>query len=330
MRKSKFLAMTLALALVAGTIAGNPVAVNATDVSGNQEGSSSSETQEVQKITEVKWVEGEWSVSFKISNEEELASKSGLISVNVYENEKWVGGSGDHINNLTKNDSGEYSISVADYIVNDNAKYKVEVSESVIGDDNIYTSYSDSVYTEEREYNAPKNRLVVKTPTWDENNVGIVYFEPIEGAEKYWAFLYKVEGNVESWAGWTNIDAENLTDSSTFFYKTNDGKIAVNWLNHIKSRGEGTYCATVRAFSSDINTTANSAVAKSAAFHTSEVAAKVSDAITEAMTKGTAEEKVAAIKKDTTSADLSMSMQVDSAVLEQVKTLEDSYKSEKK
>ena len=330
MRKSKFLAMTLALALVAGTIAGNPVAVNATDVSGNQEGSSSAETQEVQKITEVKWVEGEWSVSFKISNEEELASKSGVISVNVYENGTWVGGGSNGIKNLTKNDSGEYSISVADYIVNDNAKYKVEVSESVIGDDNIYTSYSDSVYTEEREYDAPENRLVVKTPTWDEDNVGIVYFEPIEGAEKYWAFLYKVEGNVESWAGWTNIDAANLPDSSTFLYKTDDGKIAVNWLNHIKSRGEGTYCATIQAFSSDINTTANSTVAKSAAFHTSEVAAKVSDAITEAMTKGTAEEKVAAIKGNTTSADLSMSMQVDSAVLEQVKTLEDSYKSEKK
>ena len=374
MRKPKFLATVLALALVVGTVAGNPVAVNAGDitennsveqqkdsddssvsenndsseskeggsssvsgnndssVSGNddsseqQKDSSSSDTQsggssdsstesKLPALTDVAW-DG-WNVNFKIPNLDEFVKKDIEVLVEVYKGEELIY-SCYHIG-VRPDDTGVCKIGTVSYEIMESGTYKVELSEAYF-ENKTLISKSEPICTAEKSYTVPNEKLeTVEAPTWDATSPGVLYFTPLTSENViYCVLLYK----------------DNYPTAAYYnhgYSKTNDGKLIEDFSKDIEKYGEGSYTATVQALSTNIDTVANGVEsAKSAAFHTSEVAAKVSDAITEAMTKGTAEEKVAAIKENTTSADLSMSMQVDSAVLEQVKTLEDSYKSEKK
>ena len=372
MRKPKFLATVLALALVVGTVAGNPVAVNAGDitennsveqqkdsddssvsenndsseskeggsssvsgnndssVSGNddsseqQKDSSSSDTQsggssdsstesKLPALTDVAW-DG-WNVNFKIPNLDEFVKKDIEVLVKVYKGEELIDYC--HHVGVRPDDTGVCKIGTVSYEIMESGTYKVALSEFI--NNGGVVSKSEAVYTTAKVYNTPNEKLgTVEAPTWDATSPGVLYFAPLTSENViYCVLLYK----------------DNYPTAAYYnhgYSKTNDGKLIEDFSKDIEKYGEGSYTATVQALSTNIDTVANGVEsAKSAAFHTSAVADKVSDAITEAMTKSTVDEKVAAIKENTTSADLSMSMQVDSAVLEQVKTLEDSYKSEK-
>ena len=355
MRKPKFLAMTLALALVAGTVLQAPVTVRAEETvaaapsesqgdsrpSESQGDSRPSESQgdvnpapstedKLMEPTDVKW-DG-WSVRFGIPNMEKMVENDWSIEVVVYRNEEaithWYWSAGSF---RQPDDQKEYTISVADYIM-ESGTYKVAVSEVMFKNWTI-TSSSEVVYSEEKVYTVPEERLEkVEAPIWDEDKPGLLYFSPLqrENVDKYSVILRGTLQN-DGKTPMISFICSDATLGGSFMWRTEDGKIAVDCSKYIMSKGEGIYWASIQAYSSDIDSVANGYEGdKSLPLDTTKAFKEVSDVISEAMQSGnSAEEKVQIIRENTTMRNLSMAMQTDDAVLQQICDLEANFKEEK-
>lgn len=342
MRKPKFLAMTLAVALVAGAVLEAPVAVRAEETvaaaqSVSQGDSRPSESQgdnpapspapaeiELVEPDEVGWEDG-WKMHFVVPNLDVLAECGGSVCIGF-----WQDGECRFSSNYEYSyfDSAVNLIDVSDSIYESGVYYfTVKECAEING---VYTETKE-VRSAEKEYVVPAERLAtMEAPVWDPENTGVFYFKPISGdVRAYQINGYQDNGEYEWYAFGRRISSPVSGLFSTI-WTTEDGRIAVDMSEEIQRLGEGKYRVSISAFSNDIDTVANGYTSeKSAYLDTSKNAEQVATVITDAISSSnSAAEAVAIIRQNTSKNALSTAMQTSSEVLEQIKTLEQKYLTE--
>ena len=351
MRKPKFLAMTLALALVAGTVLEAPVMVRAEETvaaapSESQDDSRPSESQgdsrpsesqgdaptpspaptdfELVEPDEVGWENG-WKMHFVVPNLDVLAECGGSVCIGF-----WQDGECRFSSNYEYSyfDSAVNLIGISDDIYESGVYYfTVKECAEING---VYTETKE-VRSAEKEYVVPAERLAtMEAPVWDTENTGVLYFKPISGDVKaYQINGYQDNGEYEWYAFGRRISSPVSGLFSTI-WTTEDGRIAVDMSEEIQRLGEGKYRVSISALSNNIDTAANGYTSeKSAYLDTSKNAEQVAAVITDAISSSnSAAEAVEIIRQNTSKNALSTAMQTSSEVLEQIKTLEQKYLTE--
>lgn len=344
MRKSKFLAMTLAVALVAGAVLEAPVAVRAEETAAAsselQEDSRPSESQgdsrpsesqgdapttvdfELVAPDEVGWEDG-WVMHYILPNKEALDYRDGNCRIRIYMNGDTIYAMGFPALYGEEPNAKKWIMETGDYTFS--------ATELAMVDGQIQES--EEVFAASRHYDAPAQRLAkVQGVEWDQNETGIVYFTPVEGDVEYYGIrgYHEYEENREAkiqlyeYCGFP--EGSTRADGAKM-WQTEDGRIAVDLTDFIRMYGEDVYYVDVQAFSKDIDTTANGYPSEmSAALDTHQRAITVADKITEAIGSKTPEEAVKAIQNDIKLEELATNMQTDANVLSQIKGLEESYK----
>lgn len=342
MRKPKFLAMTLALALVAGTVLEAPVMVRAEETvaaapSESQGDSRPSESQgdnpapspapaeiELVEPDEVGWENG-WNMHFVVPNLDALVDCGGSVCIGF-----WQDGECRFSSNYEYSyfDSAVELIDISDWIYESGVYYFTAKECAEIN--GVYTETKE-VRSAEKEYVVPAERLAtMEAPVWDTENTGVLYFKPISGDVKaYHINGYQDNGEYEWYAFGRRISSPVSGLFSTI-WTTEDGRIAVDMSEEIQRLGEGKYRVSISAFSNDIDTVANGYTSEKSAYldtskNAEQVAAVISDAIS---SSNSAAEAVAIIRQNTSKNALSTAMQTSSEVLEQIKTLEQKYLTE--
>lgn len=342
MRKSKFLAMTLAVALVAGAVLEAPVAVRAEETvaaaqSVSQGDNRPSESQgdnpapspapaeiELVEPDEVGWEDG-WKMHFVVPNLDVLAECGGSVCIGF-----WQDGECRFSSNYEYSyfDSAVELIDISDWIYESGVYYFTAKECAEIN--GVYTETKE-VRSAEKEYVVPAERLAtMEAPVWDTENTGVLYFKPISGDVKaYQINGYQDNGEYEWYAFGRRISSPVSGLFSTI-WTTEDGRIAVDMSEEIQRLGEGKYRVSISAFSNDIDTVANGYTSeKSAYLDTSKNAEQVATVISDAISSSnSAAEAVAIIRQNTSKNALSTAMQTSSEVLEQIKTLEQKYLTE--
>ena len=342
MRKSKFLAMTLAVALVAGAVLEAPVAVRAEETvaaapSESQGDSRPSESQgdtptpspapveiELVEPDEVGWENG-WNMHFVIPNFEVLRDCGGSVCIGF-----WQDGECRFSDNYEYSyfDSAVNLIGISDDIYESGVYYfTVKECAEING---VYTETKE-VRSAEKEYVVPAERLAtMEAPVWDTENTGVFYFKPISGDVKaYQINGYQDNGEYE-WYAFSRRISSPVSGLFSTIWTTEDGRIAVDMSEEIQRLGEGKYRVSISALSNDIDTVANGYTSeKSAYLDTSKNAEQVAAVITDAVSSSnSAAEAVEIIRQNTSKNALSTAMQTSSGVLEQIKTLEQKYLTE--
>lgn len=341
MRKPKFLAMTLALALVAGTALEVPVTVRAEETMAaapsesqgdrrpsESQGDRPSETPgdapgtvdfELAAPENVGWKiapynrDDRWYLSFTIPNRDALTERNGKCIVTLYKDGQKLGRMERHY----FTDGGVYSSSIME---SGNYKFSVYVEAEIDG----VVQKSSEIFSSEQEYTVPEQRLGgVQDIVWDAEKMGKFYFTPLEGEVDY----YWVRGYKEVDGGKSHGYGCGVGTGYGSVEKTEDGRIAVDISNYIKESGEGIYYASVQAFSKNIDAMANGYESElSAPLDTRAKSASVSDKITDAVTSKDPTEAVKTIQETIGVSELATNMQIDDTVLKQIQKLETDYK----
>lgn len=342
MRKPKFLAMTLAVALVAGAVLEAPVAVRAEETvaaaqSVSQGDNRPSESQgdnpapspapaeiELVEPDEVGWEDG-WKMHFVVPNLDVLAECGGSVCIGF-----WQDGECRFSDNYEYSyfDSAVNLIGISDDIYESGVYYfTVKECAEING---VYTETKE-VRSAEKEYVVPAERLAtMEAPVWDTENTGVFYFKPISGDVKaYQINGYQDNGEYE-WYAFSRRISSPVSGLFSTIWTTEDGRIAVDMSEEIQRLGEGKYRVSISALSNDIDTVANGYTSeKSAYLDTSKNAEQVAAVITDAVSSSnSAAEAVEIIRQNTSKNALSTAMQTSSEVLEQIKTLEQKYLTE--
>ena len=342
MRKPKFLAMTLALALVAGTVLQAPVTVRAEETvaaapsesqgdsrpSESQGDSRPSESQgdapttvdfEMVDPVEVGWEttpwnkDDRWYLHFVIPNGDALAERNGKCCVTLYKD-------GEEINKMTRQyftAGGTFASSIME---SGSYKFSVYVEAEVDGE----VQRSSEVFSPEQIYTAPEQRLgKVQDVVWDAEKTGVLYFTPLgDDVDYYWIRGYRDENGFMA-----HRYGRGVGDGFGTTVTTEDGRIEVDVSDFVKEYGEGIYYVTIQAFSKKIDVTANGYESElSAALDTRAKSETVSDKIADAVKSNSPTDAVAAIKSTIPMDDLATNMQINDTVLGQIKDLETSYK----
>lgn len=342
MRKPKFLAMTLAVALTAGAVLEAPVAVRAEETVAAAQSVSQSDSEpsvsqgdnpapspapaeiELVEPDEVGWENG-WNMHFVVPNFDALVDCGGSICIGF-----WQDGecrfSGDYEARFLY--SAVNLIDMSDCIYESGVYYFTAKECAEIN--GVYTETKE-VRSAEKEYIVPAERLeTMEAPVWDTENTGVFYFKPISGDVKAYDISgYQDNGKYEWHAFGTRIYSPIIEPSSKIWI-TEDGRIAVDMSEEIQQLGEGKYRVSVCALSNDIDTVANGYNSEKSAYldtskNAEQVAAVISDAIS---SSNSAAEAVEIIRQNTSKNALSTAMQTSSEVLEQIKTLEQRYLTE--
>lgn len=342
MRKPKFLAMTFAVALVAGAVLEAPVAVRAEETvaaaqSVSQGDNRPSESQgdnpapspapaeiELVEPDEVGWEDG-WKMHFVVPNLDVLAECGGSVCIGF-----WQDGECRFSDNYEYSyfDSAVNLIGISDDIYESGVYYfTVKECAEING---VYTETKE-VRSAEKEYVVPAERLAtMEAPVWDTENTGVFYFKPISGDVKaYQINGYQDNGEYE-WYAFSRRISSPVSGLFSTIWTTEDGRIAVDMSEEIQRLGEGKYRVSISALSNDIDTVANGYTSeKSAYLDTSKNAEQVAAVITDAVSSSnSAAEAVEIIRQNTSKNALSTAMQTSSEVLEQIKTLEQKYLTE--
>lgn len=206
--------------------------------------------------------------------------------------------------------------------INESGAYKFRVMASNDYDPATLESSEFSAFSEERYYQRPDAVLGTTVGYWDAEQKGIFHYTTVEGAGGYLLKLYEVFE-----------DGSQLNTYSTWSVSDGRSDVAgqvkdVDFTNRITDEGE--YCVSVTALSGNLDLIANDPEGeKSNKFDTKESASTVSSVLDAALALENASAALAAVKEQINLSTLRTAMQTDDSVLAKMKTLEDSYASEK-
>lgn len=346
MRKPKFLAMTLAVALVAGAVLEAPVAVRAEETAAAsselQEDSRPSESQgdsrpsesqgdaptpspaptdfEVPDPEKLEWVvtstNNRWGLGFTVPNSDALAERNGKCYITLYKD-------GEAISTMLRyyfTAGGWFSSSIME---SGSYKFSVDVEAEVDGE----VKRSHAVFSPEQIYTAPEQRLgTVQDIVWDEERTGVFYFTPLgDDVSQYWIRGYKEENGSK-----VHRYGRGVGQGYGTTVTTEDGRIEVDVSDFVKESGEGIYYVSVQAYSKNIDITANGYESElSVALDTRAKSVTVSDKIKNAVESNSPTEAVKEIKNTVGMNDLATNMQINNDVRGQIKDLEAAYGKEK-
>ena len=354
MRKPKFLAMTLALALVAGTVFEAPVTVRAEETvaavpsesqgdsrpsesqgdsrpSESQGDSRPSESQgdtsttvdfEMVDPVEVGWETAPWDKSdrwylhFVIPNGDALAERNGMCWVKLYKD-------GEEISKMGRQYFTSGGTFISTIMESGSYKFSVCVEAEVDGE----VQKSNEVFSAEQIYTAPEQRLgKVQDIAWDAEKTGVFYFTPLgDDVDHYWVRGYRDENGFMAHRYGCGVG-----DGYGTTVTTDDGRIAVDVSNFVREYGEGIYHVSIQAFSNNIDTLANGYESElSVALDTRAKSVTVSDKIKNAVKSNSPTEAVKEIKNTVGMNDLATNMQINDDVRGQIKDLEAAYGKEK-
>lgn len=345
MRKPKFLAMTLALALVAGTVLQAPVTVRAEETvaaapsesqgdsrpSESQGDSRPSESQgdtsttvdfEMVDPVEVGWETAPWNKSdrwylhFVIPNGDALAERNGMCWVKLYKD-------GEEISKMGRQYFTSGGTFISTIMESGSYKFSVCVEAEVDGE----VQKSNEVFSAEQIYTAPEQRLgKVQDIAWDAEKTGVFYFTPLgDDVDHYWVRGYRDENGFMAHRYGCGVG-----DGYGTTVTTDDGRIAVDVSNFVREYGEGIYHVSIQAFSNNIDTLANGYESElSVALDTRAKSVTVSDKIKNAVESNSPTEAVKEIKNTVGMNELATNMQINDDVRGQIKDLEAAYGKEK-
>ena len=247
MRKPKFLAMTLALALVAGTVLQAPVTVRAEETvaaapsesQGDKPTPSPAPTDfEVPDPEKLEWVtetsgNDRWCVGLTVPNSDALAERNGRCYITLYKD-------GEAVSAMLRyyfTAGGGFSSSIME---SGSYKFSVYVEAEVDGE----VKRSNEVFSPEQVYTAPEQRLgTVQDIVWDEERTGVFYFTPLEDdVSQYWIRGYKEENGSK-----VHRYGRGVGQGYGTTVTTEDGRIEVDVSDFIKRSGEGIYLLCKRS-----------------------------------------------------------------------------------
>lgn len=359
MRKPKFLAMTLAVALVAGAIIEAPVAVRAETTvtaapSESQGDSRPSESQgdrrpsesqgdsrpsESQGDSRPSESQGDapTTVDFEMVDPDEV----GWETTPWNKDDRWylhfvipngdalaerngkcyvtLYKDGEEINKMSRQYFTAGGTFASSIMESGSYKFSVYVEAEVDGE----VKRSNEIFSPEQVYTAPEQRLgKVQDVVWDAEKTGVFYFTPLEDdVDYYWIRGYRDENGFMA-----HRYGRGVGDGFGTTVTTEDGRIEVDVSDFVKEYGEGIYYVTIQAFSKKIDITANGYESElSAALDTRAKSETVSDKIADAVKSNSPTDAVAAIKSTIPMNDLATNMQINDTVLGQIKDLEAAY-----
>ncbi len=207
--------------------------------------------------------------------------------------------------------------------INESGTYKFRVM--AVSMENWDTQISsDWSHSEEKVYTRPSQALGTTTGYWDSERAGVFRYTGVEGAGGYSLELfYTADGSDEEFSlgstSWVEAGYKDITTPRE-----------EDFTRRIDSFGAGRYRVKVTALSGNIDEIANGAAGEfSDYFDTAKVSEGVGDKISGAMEAATAAEALATVKAEIPQSELHTAMQTDSAVLSQMKELEERYVAEK-